>query len=169
MSLCKRAAGISTFSGFIRDIDKFEPLHSTRRTVAMASLKVGSSLAYQAADLGWRARATLASAAHRVMRENRPSRAGVVRAMARSDHWRWVSTPRCSRVSWNVVSMDQRWTYHPRMVAGAASRSVHRKAWGLRISAGVRTTNNRVGRGGSPPWYQIAGSLADSRRPPVSP
>src|SRR5262245_59945484 len=27
---------------------------------------------------------------------------------ARSDHCRWVSTPRCSRVYCNVVSMDQR-------------------------------------------------------------
>jgi hypothetical protein len=52
MSLCKRAAGISTFSGFSRDIDKLGTVQSTRRTVAMASLKVGSSLTYYAADLG---------------------------------------------------------------------------------------------------------------------
>ena len=34
-----------------------------------------------------------------VVREKSPSRTGVVRAMARSDHWRWVSTPRCVRTS----------------------------------------------------------------------
>src|SRR5712691_3069781 len=75
MSRCNSAVGISTFSGFIRDIAKFGTDHSTRRTVAMASLKVGSSLTYQAAALGWRA--ALVSAAHRVMRENRLNRAGV--------------------------------------------------------------------------------------------
>ena len=32
--------------------------------------------------------------AARAVQEKRPSRVGVVRAMARSDHWRWVSTPR---------------------------------------------------------------------------
>ena len=37
--------------------------------------------------------------ARRVVQENRPSRMGVVRAMARSDHWRWVSTPRWVRTS----------------------------------------------------------------------
>src|SRR5260370_9617522 len=120
-----------------------------RRTVARASLKVGSFLLNHAVDLGWRAAAILALAAHRVMSENRPSRAGVVRAMARSDHWRWVSTPRCSRVSWKVVSIDHRWTYHPRMVAGVASRLVHRKACGLAIPPGSRTRHPPHGDGRS--------------------
>ena len=44
MSLCRSAPGISTFSGLLRDIEKFGNAQSTRRTVAMASLKVGSSL-----------------------------------------------------------------------------------------------------------------------------
>ncbi len=35
-------------------------------------------------------------------------RAGVVRAMACSDHWRCVSTPRCARTSWKVTSICQR-------------------------------------------------------------
>jgi hypothetical protein len=39
-------------SEFFRDVDKFGALHRTHRTVAMASLKVNSSLTYQAADLG---------------------------------------------------------------------------------------------------------------------
>ncbi len=38
----------------------------------------------------------------------RPSRAGVVRAMAAADHWRWVSTPRWARTSWKVTSTCQR-------------------------------------------------------------
>ena len=42
------------------------------------------------------------------MTENSLSRVGVVRAMARSDHCRWVSTPRWARVSWNVTSSCQR-------------------------------------------------------------
>ena len=45
-----------------------------------------------------------------VIRENSPSKQGVVRAMARSDHWRWVSTPRWSRTSRKVTSTCQRWT-----------------------------------------------------------
>ena len=61
----------------------------------------------------------------RTTRENKPSRQGVVRAMARFDpsqapsrlrpsgriasRWRWVSTPRWSRTSRNVTSICQRW------------------------------------------------------------
>ena len=35
---------------------------------------------------------------------------GVVRAIAKGDHWRWVSTPRWRRASSKVTSMDQRKT-----------------------------------------------------------
>ena len=45
--------------------------------------------------------------AARVVQEKSPSRAGVVRAMARSDHWRCVSTPRWVRTSWKVTSSCQ--------------------------------------------------------------
>jgi hypothetical protein len=48
-----------------RDMDKFGCAHSTRRTAAMASLKVGSDLAYQAVTLGrsyWAALAATPSA-----------------------------------------------------------------------------------------------------------
>ena len=38
----------------------------------------------------------------------RPSRAGVVRAMAFADPWRWVSTPRWARTSWNATSTGPR-------------------------------------------------------------
>ncbi len=71
------------------------------------------------------------SVAQIVISENSPSNAGVVRRMARSDHWRWVSTPRWARTSWNVVSTRQRETNHCRIVSGAASRSVLRNACGV--------------------------------------
>src|SRR3954469_16062387 len=74
-----------------------------RRTAASVSLKVGRRLRYQAALITAPRAFGLSCAASKVTRENSPSRQGVVRAMARSDHWRWVSTPRCARVSWNVV------------------------------------------------------------------
>ena len=79
-----------------RDIDKSGGNQITRRTAAIASLKVGSCLRYQAAAFGRSAVATsrARSSAHTVISENSPSSAGVVRSMARSDHWRWVSTPR---------------------------------------------------------------------------
>jgi hypothetical protein len=35
----------------------------------------------------------------KVTNKNRPNKAGIVRAMAQSDHWRWVSTPRWSLTS----------------------------------------------------------------------
>ena len=59
----------------------------------MASTKVGDGLSYQAA-LRWVMGRRFCNAwAARVVQEKSPSRAGVVRAMARSDHWRCVSTP----------------------------------------------------------------------------
>src|SRR5215217_3917006 len=39
--------------------------------------------------------------------ENSPSKAGVVRSIAKSDHWRCVSNPRCLRTSWKVTSNCQ--------------------------------------------------------------
>ena len=84
----------------------------TRRTVAMASLKVRSGLPYQPAVRGRMAapRLSINPCIQIVTRENSPSSAGVVRAIARSDHWRCVSTPRWARTSWNVVSTRQRET-----------------------------------------------------------
>jgi hypothetical protein len=44
--------------------------------------------------------------AARVTQENGPKSNGVVRVMAGSDHWRWVSTPESSglRVWWSATS-----------------------------------------------------------------
>ena len=64
--------------------------HRWRRTRAMAST-VGDGLAYQAAV---QPRVVVAAAGPPGWQEKSPIRIGVVRAMARSDHWRWVSTPR---------------------------------------------------------------------------
>src|SRR5664279_1135698 len=49
------------------------------------------------------------------------SRAGVVRAMAKSFHCRWVSMPRWARHSSKVTSSCQRCTNQARICAGAVS------------------------------------------------
>src|SRR4051812_24705278 len=56
----------------------------------MASLNVRCVLAYQDAPWGT-APASKSAVAHTVIKEYKPRSAGVVRRMARSDHWRWVS------------------------------------------------------------------------------
>ncbi len=71
----------------------------------MASLKVGVCLTYQAAPLTSGVPQVQSSWATRVMKENRPRSAGVVRRMVFSDQPRLVSTPRWSRPSWNVTSL----------------------------------------------------------------
>ena len=62
-----------------------------------------------------------------------------MRAIAGSDHCRWVSTPRWRRTSAKVTSIDQRRTNQRRMSSGSASRSVQRKACGSSSPAGSRT------------------------------
>ena len=64
---------------------------------------VGDGLSYQAALRGVMGRRFCNAWAARVVQEKSPSRAGVVRAMARSDHWRCVSTPRWVRTSWKSL------------------------------------------------------------------
>ena len=66
---------------------------------AIASLKVRTAFGYQAVVLGLSFRDLKRSCAQSVTIENRPSKTGVVRRVALSDHWRSVSTPRCRRVS----------------------------------------------------------------------
>jgi hypothetical protein len=153
-----------TVSPSCRHMDKSGGTQSTRRTAAMASLNVGSCLRYQALAFG---RSVVAAprakpSAHTVISENNPSRAGVVRRMARSDHWRCVSMPRWTRTSWNVVSTRHRETNHPRISSGVASRSVQRNADGLCSPDGSRTRTQRIGTGGMPAWYQTAVPVATS-------
>ena len=59
-------------------------LHRRRRTKAIASTKVGSDLAYQAALRGLAGLRSNSRWAARVIQENSPKSTGVVRAMARS-------------------------------------------------------------------------------------
>ena len=59
----------------------------------MASAKVGDDFRYQEEDEIGSCPSDARLSAKTVMRENRPSRMGLVRAMARSDHCRWVSKP----------------------------------------------------------------------------
>ena len=82
--------GSSCVSGSAEDREKpSDASHRRRRTRAMASPKVGDGLPYQAAlRLGHGAPVCKAWAT-RVVQEQSPSRLGVVRAMARSGHWRW--------------------------------------------------------------------------------
>jgi len=73
--------GISTVSPDFRDVEKSGGHQGTRRTAAIASLNVGPSLRYQAAMFGRSAEALSRARplAHTVIKENRPSGAGVVR------------------------------------------------------------------------------------------
>ena len=68
----------------------------------------------------------------------------VVRAMARSDHWRWVSMPRWVRTSWKVTSSCQRRTNHSSIWVGSAAGSVQRRAWGSKVPWGSRTNTQRM-------------------------
>jgi len=144
-------------AGYWSDANAATETDRCRRTAAIASLKVGSRLAYQAVARGvtipigvWTSRS-----AQTVIKENNPSSAGVVRRMARSDHCRCVSTPRWVRVSWNVVSIRQRETNQLRICSGLA-RSVLRKHCGSRSPVGSRTSTQRIDAGGRPELYQTA-------------
>ena len=88
---------MGTFSlwGCDGDIEKpSDASHRWWRTKAMASTKVGAGLAYHAAVRWIMGRCFCSRWAARVIQEKSPINIGVVRAMARSDHWRRVSTPR---------------------------------------------------------------------------
>jgi hypothetical protein len=113
-----------------RDVREFLADQIRCRTVARASLNVGSDFRYQLAVRVDGPCPLDALSAQSVISENSPSSIGVVRSMAGSDDCRWVSTPRWRRTSAKVTSMDQRRTNHRRISSGAASRSVHRNACG---------------------------------------
>ena len=88
-------AGTFSMSSSSYDVEKLcDAVHKWRHTRAMASTKVGTGLAYQAAVRWMIGRRFCNAWAAKAIQENKPIRMGVVRAMARSDHWRWVSTPR---------------------------------------------------------------------------
>lgn len=68
------------------DVRKLADTQSSRRTAAIASLKVGKGFWYQLAGRAVGGRFAARSWAHSVINENNPSSTGVVRAMAGSDH-----------------------------------------------------------------------------------
>ncbi len=80
-----------------------------------------------------------------------------MRAMARSDHWRWVSTPRWVRTSGKVTSSCPRRTNHSRICCGSAAGSVPSKAYGVQAPWGSRINPpaNEDGR--------FAGAVPDRR------
>lgn len=136
---------------------------SSRRTSARASLKVGSDLRYHRTRSTTGPRSAASWLAHSVTKENRANSAGVVRRMTKSDHWRWVSTPRCRRASSNVVSVRQRRTNQHRMSAGSAVWSVQRNACGSFSPLGSRTSTRRIAAR-RPGWCQSAVPEAMSSR-----
>src|SRR4051812_48070175 len=151
------SAGRSFFtSGAIWDVRKPCSRQISRRTAASVSAKVGLFLRYQAAVATTRRAWRLSRAARSVTRENSPSKQGVVRAMARSDHWRWVSTPRWSRTSRKVTSTCQRWTNQVRICNGSRVRSVQSRACGSKRPWGSRRSTQRIGTVGRPAWCQTA-------------
>ena len=81
-----------------------------------------------------------------------PHRHGVVRSIARSDHWRWVSKPRKARSSSNVISIFQRamysWMIRSALSVGSELKSpVGLNCSFLGVSAGQRTKTQRTGTG----------------------
>jgi len=88
-------------------------------TAANASLKVASCLQYQRVSRRGK-RCGCKVFAINTTRLNRPNRQGVVRSIARSDHWRWVSKPSCARISANRTSMFQRFTNQPMICSAVA-------------------------------------------------
>ena len=71
-----------------RDVGKVACVHRCLRTRASASLKAGAVFVYQAVGRSGAEGRVMDACARSVTREKRPSSAGVVRALARSDHWR---------------------------------------------------------------------------------
>ena len=154
-----------------------------KRAAAMATLKPGSGLRYQAAVSG-RTEAVACwtrAVAQSAIMENRPSGTGVVRRIARSDHWRWVSTSRCARTSWQVVSTRQRETNQRRMAPGPASGSVQRTALGsvnlvLSLGNALPVSGGRTGAGSNrlassrnrvttQTWRRTAASRSSAAKP----
>src|SRR5262249_16025994 len=80
----------------------------------------------------------------------------VVRAIAWSDHWRWVSSPRWARLSSDVTSSDQRMTTHSRICSGVACRSVQKNASMRRWPSGSVTSTYRIATEGNPGVYHRA-------------
>ena len=157
--LLRQCAGLrnrrATVSGFCGERWKMSPNHKLRRTAPIASVNVRLVLRYQTAAYGAGLLASR-SQAHRETRLYRPSRVGVVRAIALSDHWRCVSTPRCARVSAKVTSICHLRTNRAMISAGSMLTSVLKKACGARLPSRSRTSTQRMGNTGVPGLYHRA-------------
>src|SRR3954447_9564217 len=108
---------------------------------------VGSDFLYQAAPSTDSFPVFAASSeAHRVTSENSPNKSGVVRWIAKSDHWRWVSTPRWRRASSKVASPAHRIAYQVRISDADLCGSEQTKTRVSARPAGSRVSTQRTGR-----------------------
>src|SRR5215216_3600750 len=151
-----KARGTFTVSVAEGDPQKVSCAHNSLRTSAKASEKVGSRLQYQAACRTTPTARVIRRSTNKAISENSPSKAGVVRRIANSDHCLCVSNPRCLRISWKVTSSCQRITNQQRIFLGSASRSVHSSAWVLNPPSGSRMRTQRTGTANKPVEYHTA-------------
>src|SRR6266511_2851998 len=138
------------------EFTKYRARQRCRRTSAKQSENVGSALWYQAVTGTGIRPSWLNCRASMVTSENNANRTGVVRAIAWSDHWRWVSSPRWARLSSKVTSTDQRLTPHSRIGLEVAWRSVQQKASMRSSPSGSQTSTKRISTGGKPGVYHRA-------------
>jgi hypothetical protein len=134
-----------------RDMKKTCWCHISRRTAAMASLKVQCRFGYQAAVAG-----TSPEGNEREQAQQR--RGGAYDREAGPLTLRFDTEMGMNFLKGNLPR--QRETNHWRILTGAASRSVQRKAWGGSWPMGSRTSSHRMGTGGEPPRYQTAVPVA---------
>ena len=87
---------------------KYLALQICLRTKAMTYEKVASGFLYHAHFRIGMVESLSILIATRTTIENNPKRAGVLLAIALSDHWRCVSIPKCALSSSKVTSMFQR-------------------------------------------------------------
>src|SRR5215210_6472601 len=158
--------GISTVSVRAADPQKLRrsATHSSLPTSASASEKVGWDFSYHAVLRTLAAPSPLATYrwARRVTTEKSANIAGAVRPIALSDQCFWVSNPSCWRASQKVASICHLFTKWVIIRSGAASRSVHRRAWVSKWPSGSRIRTQRSGTAGSPELYQRAGLVTIS-------
>src|SRR6266851_589164 len=74
---------------------------------------------------------------------------GVVRSIARSDHWRWVSIPRWARLSSKVVSRLQRFIHVRTISSAACVWFVENSALGGALALGATGENPANGQRGT--------------------
>ena len=94
--------------------------------------------------------------------ESGPKRQGVSRSIARSDHGRGVSTPRCARDPSTVTAIGQRLMTSARIVSASSSGRVEELHRGPDAPCGSRLTTHRIGGGVVPLWDHSAVPLANS-------